>query len=81
MTPPQFAYRSAIGCLMYLANNTRPDIMFAVHFLARFQNNPLDVHFVMIKRIFRYLNGTRNLGIKFDKTNDAIIDTYVDASF
>ena len=53
VTPPQFAYRSAIGCLMYLANNTRPDIMFAVHFLARFQNNPLDVHFVMIKRIFR----------------------------
>lgn len=66
---------------MYLANNTRPDITFAVHFLARFQTDPQDIHHTMIKRIFRYISGTRSLGLKYDQTATNIIDSFVDASF
>jgi hypothetical protein len=32
---PKYPYLSAIGVLMYLANNTRPDIAFIVNCLAR----------------------------------------------
>jgi hypothetical protein len=32
---PEFSYLSVIGALMYLANNTRPDIAFAVNLLTR----------------------------------------------
>ncbi|XP_075106887.1 secreted RxLR effector protein 161-like [Nicotiana tabacum] len=37
-------YLSAIGALMYLANNTRPDIAFAVSLLARFRSSPTRIH-------------------------------------
>ncbi len=32
-------YASIIGMLMYLANNTRPDIAYAVHACARLTHN------------------------------------------
>lgn len=31
-----FPYKSALGNLMWLTNNTRPDIIYSVNFLARF---------------------------------------------
>ncbi|KAJ0462625.1 putative RNA-directed DNA polymerase [Helianthus annuus] len=37
---PEVPYLSAIGALMYLANNTRPDIAFSVCVLARYSSNP-----------------------------------------
>jgi hypothetical protein len=36
----KYPYLSAIGALMYLTNNTRPDITFAVNLLARFSADP-----------------------------------------
>ena len=57
-------YRSVIGMLNYLANTTRPDIMMAVHQCARFCENPRLSHEKGVKRIVKYLLGTRHLGIK-----------------
>ena len=37
-------YLSASGALMYLANNTRPGIYFAVSLLARFSSCPTRRH-------------------------------------
>ena len=56
---PHVPYLSAIGALMYLANNTRPDIEFEVNLLARHSAAPTKRHWVGIKTVFRYLNGTR----------------------
>jgi hypothetical protein len=36
----EYLYLSVIGALMYLANNTRPDIAFAVNCLARHSTAP-----------------------------------------
>ena len=41
---PEVPYLSAIGALMYLANNTRPDIAFAVNVLARCSSAPTQRH-------------------------------------
>ena len=36
---PEVPYLSAIGALMYLANNTRPDITFLVNLLAKYSSS------------------------------------------
>lgn len=56
-------YREAIGSLMYASVGTRPDIAFAVSTLSQFLDNPGPVHWEAVKRIFRYLVGTKDWGL------------------
>ena len=44
-------YISIIGMLIYLANNTRPDIAYAIHACARYTHNPKQIHATAIKHI------------------------------
>jgi hypothetical protein len=71
-------YRSMVGMLHYLAGNSRPDIAFAVHQAARFSHAPKQSHAVVVKRIVRYLKGTREKGMIFKPTNDWKLSCYVD---
>ena len=59
------AYQQAIGCLTYLSTATRPDIAVAVNILSRFMSKPNKEHWSGVKRIFRYLKGTLDFGLKF----------------
>ena len=59
-------YRGMIGSLLYLTAS-RPDIMFSVCLCARFQSCPKESHFITIKRIFKYLSGTSELGLWYPK--------------
>ena len=61
-------YRQAVGSLIWLASGTRPDIAYAVSQVARFNGNPGIEHWKAIVKIFRYLQGTLNIGIKFSPT-------------
>lgn len=54
-------YQSAVGSLMYLMMGTRPDIAYAVSCVSRYSSNPTDPHWQAVKRIFRYLIGSKNL--------------------
>ena len=67
--------------LMYLAGNSRPDIAFAVHQCARFTHSPRDSHGKAVKRIIRYLQGTKDKGLFFRPTKELQMDCYVDADF
>jgi Reverse transcriptase (RNA-dependent DNA polymerase) len=58
-----FNYRSVVGMLMFLCNNTRLDCAMAVHQCARFSSNPKKNHEQALKRIGRYLIGTANRGL------------------
>lgn len=57
-------YQEAIGALLYLAGRTRPDESFAVKVLAHTQGRPTMNHLKAVKRVLRYLNGTRNTGLE-----------------
>ena len=52
-------YASVVGSLMYAMLCTRPDICFAVGMVSRYQSNPGLAHWVMVKHIFKFLQGTK----------------------
>ena len=76
-----WAYNSVIGSLMFLANNTRPDIAFATHQCARFSHAPRNSHALAVKRIIRYLSGTTTQGLILTPSSNYSVDCYVDADF
>ena len=50
-----------IGCLMYTAIMTCPDISFTVSSLSQYLNAPCTTHLQAVTRVFRYLSGTKDL--------------------
>jgi len=78
---PKVPYLSAIGALMYLANNTWPDIAFAVNLLARHNTIPTKRHWIGVKNILRYRNGTKDLGLFFQRKIDPSMIGYADAGY
>jgi Reverse transcriptase (RNA-dependent DNA polymerase) len=77
----KFEYASAVGMLLYLSSNSRPDIQYAVHQCARFTHFPKKSHEDAILRICRYLKGTRTKGLIMKPSNNMTLDCYVDADF
>nr|GEV19163.1 hypothetical protein [Tanacetum cinerariifolium] len=59
-------YHSMVGDLMYLMSS-RPNIVHATCVCARYQAQPIEKHLKEVKRIFRYLWGTFNMGLWYTK--------------
>lgn len=74
------SYRRIIGKLLYLAGSTRPDIMFAISNLSRFNTRPHSMHMQCVKHVLRYLKGTLNYGLSFKKTGESLYG-YADADW
>jgi hypothetical protein len=77
----EYTYLSVIGALMYLTNNTRPDIAFAVNYLARHSAAPTIRHWNDINNILWYLVGTIDLGLYFQKDQDSKSIGYADVGY
>nr|GEU57172.1 hypothetical protein [Tanacetum cinerariifolium] len=74
----QTDYRSKIESLMYLTS-IRPEILQAVCFCATYQSRPTEKHLKEVKRIFRYLRGTINLGLWYPKGSSFGLTSFSDA--
>ncbi|KAI3669642.1 hypothetical protein L6452_40952 [Arctium lappa] len=74
------AYRGMIGSLLYLTAS-RPDIMYSTCLCARYQSEPKESHLIAVKRIFRYLKGTPNLGLWYPKDSGFDLTGYSDSDF
>lgn len=57
------SYRRLIGILIHIAHYTRPDIAFAVGYLARFNQCPDSGKLARAVDIVRYLKGTSDMGL------------------
>ncbi|KAF7334034.1 hypothetical protein MVEN_02308800 [Mycena venus] len=73
-------YQSMVGALMYAAITTRPDIAYAVQMLSQFSSNHGPVHLTAVKRVYRYLHGTVNLGITYSASPDSNVVMHADFS-
>nr|GEZ56021.1 hypothetical protein [Tanacetum cinerariifolium] len=71
-------YRSMIGALMYLTSS-RPDIVHATCLCARYQAKPTEKHLKEVKRIFRYLRETVNMGLWYTKDSSFELTGFSDA--
>ena len=81
-------FREIVGSLMWIANQTRPDIANAVRAVARFSHDPKPIHYKAAQKILEYLNATSDLGLTFRRDSDLEsvqmefdLETYVDADY
>ncbi|GJU36766.1 retrovirus-related pol polyprotein from transposon TNT 1-94 [Tanacetum coccineum] len=73
----QSDYRSKIGSLMYLTSS-RPDLVQAVCYCARYQARPTQKHLKEVKRIFKYLKGTIHMGLWYPKDSGFELTAFLD---
>lgn len=78
---PQVPFRALIGSLNYIANVSRPDILFAVNKLARKLEKPTTEDWIKGKRILRYLQGTRTYKIKYKRRSGMDLKLYRNADY
>ena len=73
----QTLYRSMIGKLQY-AVHTRIDIALEVGIVARFSAKPRENHMMAVKRILRYLKGTKDYGLWYKLGENLHLKVFID---
>lgn len=75
-------YRELVGCLMYVALTSRPDLAVAANFFSQFQVCPNEEHWVHLRRVLRYVKGTLSFGLCYrGKENSPLLEVYTDADW
>ena len=73
-------YKSLAGALQYLTF-TRPDIAYGVQQCCLFMHDPRVQHLTALKRIIRYLQGTKALGLQLYKSSVTSLTAFSDADW
>uniref|UniRef100_A0A0D3A3D9 Reverse transcriptase Ty1/copia-type domain-containing protein n=1 Tax=Brassica oleracea var. oleracea TaxID=109376 RepID=A0A0D3A3D9_BRAOL len=73
-------YRVMIGSLLYLTAS-RPDLSFSHGVYARYQANPKVSHLNDVKKIIKYVKGTKNLGVYYSRNSNKNFVAYCDADW
>nr|GEW63263.1 hypothetical protein [Tanacetum cinerariifolium] len=71
-------YHVMIGTLMYLTSSI-PDLVFTVCMCVRYHAKPTKKHLHAVKRIFKYLRGTINMGLWYSKDSSIALTAFADA--
>ena len=73
-------YRQLVRSLLYVTA-TRPDITFVASLLARFMHGPSKKHMGVTNRVLRYIQGTLDYGIEYEKGKESILIGYCDSDW
>lgn len=76
-------FHSWVAKLLFLVKRCRPDIGVAIAYLTTRVQSPTEDDLSKLDRLMKYLNGTRDLGIRIQPHDDEPINpvAYVDASY
>eukprot|EP00804_Cyclotella_cryptica_P005871 CCRYP_000147-RA/>CCRYP_000147-RA protein AED:0.12 eAED:0.13 QI:0/0/0/1/0/0/3/0/1214 len=75
------AFHGTTAQLLFLSGRARRDIQTAVAFLTTQVKQPVEDDWGKLKRVLRYLNGTREMGLCLGVENMGLVRWYVDASY
>ncbi|XP_022632754.1 secoisolariciresinol dehydrogenase-like [Vigna radiata var. radiata] len=76
----QTKYRGMIGSFLYLTAS-RPDILQSVCVCARYQFSPRESHLTAVKRILKYLKGTKSFGLWYPSGAEPSLIGFSDADY
>jgi len=74
-------YASAIGSIIYVMICTRPDVSYALSVASKYQANPSESHWTLIKTILKYLRRTKDVFLVYGGEEELILNGYTDAIF
>jgi hypothetical protein len=74
-------YASAVGSLMYVQVCIRPDLAFVTGMLGRYQKSPDISYWNGIKKVLRYIQGTKGLMLTYERSDSVEIVGYSDSDF
>ncbi|KAL1346307.1 hypothetical protein AAHE18_08G180600 [Arachis hypogaea] len=73
-------YKSIVRALQYLTI-TRLDLSYAVNRVSQFMHHPTILHWKAVKQILRYLKGTTDKGLVFNKSTNFRFLGFADANW
>jgi hypothetical protein len=74
-------FHALVAWLLYVAKRGRPDVLTAVSFLTTRVAAPTEEDWIKLMRVFKYLNGTRELVLTLCGSEGMVIAAYIDAAF
>ena len=74
-------YASTVWSIMYAQVCTRPDIVYVVGMLGRYQSNPGIDNWKTVKKVLCYLQGTEDYMLTYKRTNNLEIIGYSDSYY
>ena len=74
-------YASAIGSIMYAMISTRLDVSYALSATSRYQPDPGESHWTMVKNILKYFRRTKDVFLVYGGEDELVVTGYTDASF
>ena len=73
-------YSSTIGSIMYAMLCTRPDVIYALGIVSRFQADLGEDYLKAMKNILKYLRSTKDIFLIY-RGSDLKLEGYTDSSF
>ena len=70
-----------LDCSMITSSLHHQDISQVMGVTSKFSSRPTEVHLTAAKRILRYLKGTDNLAVKYQKSSNGTLIGYADADW
>lgn len=77
--PASVPYQNVVGSLLYLVQATRPDLAHAVGEISQHNLDYDESHWAMVKRVLRYVQGSKNLRLRYTRDGGDTVSGYCDA--
>ena len=74
-------YQELLGCLLFISTRTRPDISASISILCRYAANACEIHWIALKRVLIYLQGTITYALRISAVDDQTLVAYCDADW